>query len=60
MRNQRLELTRFRGHPMVGAQRSVQQEVLEVGANPEDLEEWIDIVLFALDGAWRSVMDLRH
>ena len=25
----------------------------EIEANPEDLEEWIDVVILALDGYWR-------
>lgn len=32
----------------------IRKELLEVEAEPEDLEEWIDVVLLALDGAWRA------
>ncbi len=32
----------------------ITKELGEVYANPTDLEEWIDIVLLAFDGAWRS------
>lgn len=30
------------------------KELKEVAAEPNDLEEWIDLVLLSLDGAWRS------
>jgi hypothetical protein len=32
----------------------IRKELIEIEAEPEDLEEWIDVVLLALDGAWRS------
>ena len=32
----------------------IQKELVEVAAKPNDLEEWIDIVILALDGAWRE------
>jgi len=32
----------------------IRKELLEVEANPHDLEEWIDIIQLALDGAWRT------
>ena len=31
----------------------ITEELEEVKANPTDLSEWIDIVILALDGAWR-------
>lgn len=31
----------------------IKKEMVEVEADPTDLEEWIDIVLLAFDGAWR-------
>ncbi|WP_230411793.1 dATP/dGTP pyrophosphohydrolase domain-containing protein [Denitromonas iodatirespirans] len=31
----------------------IRKELLEIEANPEDIMEWIDVVLLALDGAWR-------
>jgi hypothetical protein len=30
------------------------KELHEVAADPMDLEEWIDVVILALDGAWRT------
>jgi hypothetical protein len=30
------------------------KELTEIAAAPTDLREWIDVVLLALDGAWRT------
>lgn len=32
----------------------IRKELLEIEADPCDLKEWIDVVILALDGAWRS------
>ena len=32
----------------------INKELKEIKAQPNDLEEWIDVVLLALDGAWRA------
>lgn len=32
----------------------IRKELLEIESNPLDLEEWVDVILLALDGAWRS------
>lgn len=32
----------------------IRKELLEIEADPKDLSEWIDVVILALDGAWRS------
>ncbi len=32
----------------------IRKELCEIEQNPGDLEEWIDVVILALDGAWRS------
>ncbi len=31
----------------------IRKELLEIEADPLDLKEWIDVVILALDGAWR-------
>ena len=31
----------------------LRKELAEVEANPADVSEWIDVVILALDGAWR-------
>lgn len=32
----------------------IRKELHEIEADPTDLSEWIDVVILALDGAWRS------
>ncbi len=32
----------------------IRKEIIEVEQAPNDLEEWVDIIMLALDGAWRS------
>ena len=32
----------------------IAKELAEIAEHPDDLEEWIDVVLLALDGAWRA------
>lgn len=32
----------------------IRKELCEIEENPTDLTEWIDVVILALDGAWRS------
>lgn len=32
----------------------IKKELKEIEAQPDDLEEWVDVILLALDGAWRS------
>ena len=31
----------------------IRKELREIEADPYDLSEWIDVILLALDGAWR-------
>lgn len=31
----------------------IQRELVEIQDDPSDLNEWIDVVILALDGAWR-------
>jgi hypothetical protein len=37
-----------------GILEHIAKEMLEIAAEPLDLEEWIDVVILALDGAWRT------
>lgn len=37
-----------------GITKHIEKEVVEVRAAPADLDEWIDIAILALDGAWRA------
>lgn len=32
----------------------IRKELLEIEADPSDLMEWIDVIILAMDGAWRT------
>ena len=32
----------------------IRKELREIEASPSDLEEWIDVIILACDGAWRQ------
>ena len=34
--------------------RHIEKEVNEVRAYPEDIMEWVDVIILAFDGAWRA------
>lgn len=36
-----------------GIVEHIRKELLEIEADPGDLKEWVDVVILALDGAWR-------
>jgi len=42
------------GSRLQGVLAHIRKEIEEVEANPTDVEEWIDVVILALDGAWRA------
>ena len=42
------------GKRTMGISKHIQYELLEVQAEPNNPREWIDIVILALDGAWRA------
>lgn len=42
------------GLPPIGQIEHIRRELREIEADPTDLEEWIDVVLLAMDGAWRA------
>jgi len=48
------KITFGNGPRVEGILKHIESEIEEVRANPEDIREWIDIVILALDGAWRS------
>ena len=35
----------------------IRKELREIEVEPDDLREWIDVVILALDGAWRTGAD---
>ena len=37
-----------------GITAHIRKELLEIEAAPHDVEEWVDVVILALDGAWRA------
>ena len=32
----------------------IKKELVEIEDRPRDLDEWVDVILLALDGAWRT------
>lgn len=45
----------FGPHPRLnGVVAHIRKELEEIEAKPLDLSEWVDVVLLALDGAWRA------
>jgi hypothetical protein len=41
------------GRRTLGILKHIEKEIAEAKANPEDLTEWIDIIILAIDGYWR-------
>lgn len=48
------------GRRTKGVCNHISKELEEIKANPMDVEEWIDVVLLALDGAWRTGESLEY
>jgi hypothetical protein len=42
------------GQRTQGVLDHIRKELREIEAKPLDLEEWVDVILLALDGAWRA------
>lgn len=42
------------GTRTVGVLDHIRKELREIESKPDDLSEWIDVVILALDGAWRA------
>ncbi|HBG52098.1 MAG TPA: DUF550 domain-containing protein [Gammaproteobacteria bacterium] len=42
------------GHRTEGVTAHIAKELDEIRASPGVLEEWVDVILLALDGAWRT------
>lgn len=42
------------GDRTAGVIDHIQKELREIEADPADISEWIDVVILALDGAWRA------
>lgn len=48
------------GPRVAGVIDHIRRELTEVEANPTDLFEWTDIILLAIDGAWRAGYSSEH
>ena len=42
------------GSRTAGVIDHIRKELLEIEADPTDLSEWVDVIILALDGAWRA------
>lgn len=42
------------GRRTVGITKHIEKEITEVRNDPDDLMEWIDIMILAIDGFWRA------
>lgn len=42
------------GNRTLGIVNHIRKELDEILAKPNDISEWMDVVILALDGAWRS------
>lgn len=42
------------GKRTLGITRHIEKEIQEIRDKPDDLMEWVDVILLGLDGAWRS------
>lgn len=42
------------GQKTEGLIKHIRKELDEVTAKPNDVEEWVDIMILAIDGAWRA------
>lgn len=38
----------------IGIIKHIKKELREIQREPDNLEEWIDVVILGLDGAWRA------
>jgi hypothetical protein len=42
------------GTRLGGVLDHIRKELIEIEDNPSDLGEWVDVIILALDGAWRA------
>lgn len=42
------------GKRTIGITKHIEKECAEVRENPNDLSEWVDIIILAMDGYWRA------
>jgi hypothetical protein len=42
------------GTRLLGVLDHIRKELIEIEENPTDVEEWVDVIILAFDGAWRA------
>lgn len=42
------------GNHTEGVIDHIRKELIEIEEAPEDLEEWVDVIILGIDGAWRA------
>lgn len=42
------------GRRTEGVLDHIRKELIEIEKKPDDLEEWVDLMLLGMDGAWRA------
>ena len=42
------------GKRTLGVLDHIRKELTEIEADPDDLGEWVDVIILAIDGAWRA------
>lgn len=42
------------GARLLGVLDHIRKELREIEAAPDDVEEWVDVIILAFDGAWRA------
>ena len=47
------------GKRTMGISEHIRKELLEIAADPHDSKEWIDVIILAMDGYWRSGGELE-
>ena len=48
------------GQRTEGVLDHIRKELAEIAQKPTDLYEWVDVILLALDGAWRAGYEPEH
>lgn len=42
------------GEKHIGLIRHIEKELREIEEDPKDIKEWVDVIILAIDGAWRQ------
>jgi hypothetical protein len=41
------------GRRTLGVTKHIEKEIAEIREKPDDLSEWVDVIILAMDGYWR-------